>query len=255
MEIYVSQFVVFVMVFVRITALVVTAPVLGYQAVPVQVKVALGLFLALVFYPIASAQAPHIDTRLIPLALTAIKEVAVGLLLGFVLNLIFVGARFAGEVISFGMGFSMANVFDPESALSVSLIGQCLYIVLLLVFLLLNGHHFVLESLHLSYIAVPIGGLEMNTLLGEGIIRLTGFIFVIAMKLAAPIVVALFLIDVGLAVLSRVVPGIHIFVVSFPVKIAVGLTMLMATGPMIIYVFKKLLTGFEADILAIVKVL
>jgi flagellar biosynthesis protein FliR len=255
MEVYVSQFVVFLMLFVRITALVVTAPVLGYQAVPVQVKVAIGLFLALVFYPMATAHAPVIDTRLVPLVVTALKEVAVGLLLGFVLSLLFAGARFAGDVIGLSMGFSMANVFDPESAQSVSLIGQFLYIVSTLLFILLNGHHFVLESLQLSYAAVPIGGLGLNVLMGEGIIKLTGFMFIIAVKLAAPVIVALFLIDVGLAVLARVVPQINIFMVSFPLKISVGLVMLIAIGPMMIYVFKKLLTSFETDVLAIVKAL
>lgn len=255
MEIYVSQFVVFMMLFIRITALVVAAPVLGYQAVPVQVKVAFGLFLALVFYPLVSTQAPPIDTRLIPLGIVALKEVAVGLLLGFVLGLLFAGARFAGDIIGFSMGLSIANVFDPESAQSVSLIGQFLYIVSLLVFILLNGHHFVFEALHLSYVAVPMGGLGMSALLGEGLVKISGFIFVVAIKLAAPVIVALFLIDVGLAVLARVVPQMNIFIVSFPLKIMVGLVMLMTTGPMMIYVFRKLLTSFETDVLSIVKVL
>jgi flagellar biosynthetic protein FliR len=255
MEVYVSQFVVFLMLFVRITALVVTAPVLGYQAVPAQVKVAFGLFLALVFYPLASAQGSELDTRLLPLAIVALKEAAVGLLLGFVLSLLFAGARFAGDIIGFSMGFSLANVFDPESAQSVSLVGQFFYLVSVLLFILLNGHHFVLEALQLSYTAVPIGGLGLHMLLGQGIVKLTGFIFVVALKLAAPVIVALFLIDVGLAVLARVVPQMNIFMVSFPLKIMVGLAMLMATGPMIVFVFKKLLTSFETDVLVIVKVL
>jgi flagellar biosynthesis protein FliR len=255
MEVYVSQFVVFVMLVVRITALVVTAPVLGYQAIPVQVKVALGLFLALVFYPLASAPGTALDTRLLALVVVALKEAAVGLLLGFVLTLLFAGARFAGDIIGFSMGFSLANVFDPESAQSVSLVGQFFYLVTLLLFILLNGHHFVLEALHLSYTAVPIGGLGLNLLLGQGVVKLTGFIFIIALKLAEPVIVALFLIDVGLAVLARVVPQMNVFMVSFPLKITVGLAMLMATGPMVIFVFKKLLTSFETDVLAIVKVL
>jgi len=255
MEVYVSQFVLFVMLFIRITALVVTAPMLGYQAVPVHVKVALGLFLALVFYPLVSAQAPQFDTRLIPLVIVALKEMAVGMLLGFVLGLLFAGARFAGDVIGFSMGLSMANVFDPESAQSVSLIGELLYIVSLLVFMLLNGHHFIIESLQLSYVAVPIGGLGLNMLLGEGIVKLTGFVFIVAIKLAAPVIVALFLIDVGLGVLARVVPQMNIFIVSFPLKIMVGMVMLMTTGPMMIYVFKKLLANFETDVLSIVKVM
>ena len=255
MEIYVSQFIIFLLLFVRITALIVTAPVLGYEAVPVQVKVSLGLFLALVFYPLASNHAPQIDTRLIPLVIVALKEISVGLLLGFVLSLILAGARFAGDIIGYGMGFSMANIIDPESEQSVSLISEFFYIVSMLLFLLLNGHHFVIEALQLSYTAVPIGGLSLNTLLGAGVIKLTAFVFLVAVKLAAPIIVALFLVDVGLGVLARVVPQMNVFMVSFPLKIAVGLMMLMTTGPMMIYVFKKLLVSFESEVLALVQVM
>ena len=255
MEIYVSQFIIFLLLFVRITALIVTAPVLGYEAVPVQVKASLGLFLSLVFYPLASSHAPQIDTRLIPLVIVALKEVSVGLLLGFVLSLILAGARFAGDIIGYGMGFSMANIIDPESEQSVSLISEFFYIVSMLLFLLLNGHHFVIEALQLSYAAVPMGGLSLNTLLGAGVIRLTSFVFLVAVKLAAPIIVALFLVDVGLGVLARVVPQMNVFMVSFPLKIVVGLMMLMTTGPMTIYVFKKLLVSFESDVLALVQVM
>ena len=253
MEIYVSQFVVFLLLFVRITALVVTAPVLGYQAVPVQVKVSLGLFLALVFYPLVSVHAPAVDTRLIPLVVVALKEVCVGLLLGFALSLVLEGARFAGDVVSYSMGMSMANVIDPENSQNVSVISEFFYLITTLLFLLLNGHHFVIEALRLSYTAVPIGGLTFNLLLGQGVVKLTGFVFLIAIKLAAPIVVALFLVDVGLGVLARVVPQMNVFMVSFPLKIAVGLMMLMTTGPMMIYVFKKLLVGFEGDVMTLVR--
>jgi flagellar biosynthesis protein FliR len=254
MEIYVSQFIIYLLLFVRITSLVVVAPILGHQVVPVQFKVALGLFLALVFYPVAS-QSPLPDTRLLPLVVVALKEAAVGLTIGFVMSLLLAGAQFAGDIIGFSMGLSMASIFDPESNQNIAIVGQFLYLCLGLLFLLLNGHHFVLEALHLSYQVVPVGTFTMNAALGEGIVRLTGMVFVVAIKLAAPIIVALFLIDVGLAVLARVVPQMNIFMVSFPLKIAVGMIMMMATGPMIVYVFKKLLTSFETDVLEIVKVL
>jgi flagellar biosynthetic protein FliR len=255
MELYVSHFVVFMLLFVRITSLVVTAPVLGYTAVPVQVKVALSLFLALVFFPVGMAQAPPLDTRLLPLVIVVLKEVAVGVLLGFVLQLIFAGVRFAGDLIGFGMGFSLASVFDPESVQNVSVLGQVLYVASLLLFLLLNGHHFVIEALHLSYRAVPIGGFELTAFLGRDVVRLTGFIFVIAVKLAAPVMVALFLVDVGLAVLARVVPQMNIFVLGFSVKVGVGIAMVLTTAPMMVYVFKKLLMTFERDVLELVKAL
>jgi flagellar biosynthesis protein FliR len=253
MEYSVRQLVVFMMVFARITSLVIAAPVYGHQSVPVQVKVALGIFLSFVFYPIAAAGAPEVDLQLLGMFLMALKEVAMGLLMGFATGLIFAGVTFAGELMGYDLGLSMASEFDPETGATNPVLGQFLQLVLMLVFLSINGHHFVLQALRLSYDAVPIGALSISTALTDRMLSLTGLIFAIGIKLAAPILVSSFLINVALAVMTRVAPQFNVFMINFPLKIVVGLVVLMTSAPLMVYVFKKLLAGFENNILDLVK--
>lgn len=255
MDVYVTQLVLFLMLFARITSLIVVAPVVGHTAVPVQVKVALGLFFSFVFYPLAARTAPAVDVRLIPLAVMALKEVAVGLVIGFAAGIIFAGVRGAGELVGFELGFSIATIFDPENGQNNPIVGQFFYLATSLVFLALNGHHFVFQALQLSYEAVPVNGLQIGGMAAERLVTLTGTVLLVAVKLASPVIVAGFLVNLAMAVLTRVAPQMNVFVLSFPLKIAVVLVVLMTAGPMMIFVFKKLLAGFEDNVLELVRAL
>jgi flagellar biosynthesis protein FliR len=252
MDIAVTQLVVFLLVFVRSSALIVTAPVLGHVAVPVQVKVALGLFLALVLTPVISAETGSIDRGLGNLVLLALQEGVVGVVIGFAAGIIFQGVRAAGELIGFELGFSLANVFDPETGQN-NVLGSFLSLAMMLVFLLLNGHHFVIQSLVVSYNAVPVGQMALGAASASTLIGMTGMLFVVAVKFAAPIIVASFLLNVALAILTRVAPQMNVFVLSFPLKIVTGVLVLMASAPLLILVFKQLLAGLEEDVLALMK--
>jgi flagellar biosynthesis protein FliR len=255
MDFTVQQLVLFLMVFARVGSLIVAAPVFGHQSIPVQIKVALALFLSFVYFPIASAGAPEVDVRMAALFLMAVKEVAMGLLLGFATGLIFVGVDVAGELIGFDLGLSMSTAFDPETGVNNPVVGQFLRLILILVFLLLNGHHFILQGLEVSYDAVPMGGIALSAAMTEKLVALTGIIFAVGLKLAAPVIVASFLVNVALAVLTRVAPQFNVFIVNFPLKIGVGLIVLLTSAPMMVYVFKKLLAGFEDNVLELVRVL
>lgn len=235
--------------------MIVVAPILGHQSIPVQVKVGFGLFFAFVMYPIAAGKAPVINAEFLSLVIMVLKEVIVGLMLGFATGLLFAGARFAGELISIDTGLSAATMFDPESNMQASIISEFMYLLMLMVFLLLNGHHFVLETLYLSYTAVPIGGLTFNGAALTEMLQLSAFMFVVAIKLAAPVVVAMFLINVALSILSRVMPQMNVFALAFPLKIGAGFIAVVVAAPLLVFVFKKLLTGFEANILELVKAL
>jgi flagellar biosynthesis protein FliR len=255
MEIYVTQFVLFLLLMVRITSLIIVAPVMGHSAVPVQVKLAFGAFFSFVYYPLAAASAPALDLNVVGLVVIALKEAAVGLLIGFATGLIFAGVQSAGELIGFELGFSLATVFDPENGANNSIMAQFLYLFAAIVFLALNGYHFILQALQLSYQTVPVNGLVLSPAAGEKLIGLGGTVIAIAVKLAAPVIVTGFLVNIAMAVLTRVAPQMNVFIMSFPVKIAVVFILLMTAGPMLIAVFKKLLTGFELDVLELVRAL
>lgn len=255
MEVYVSQFIIFILIFARVASLIVVAPIFGHQAIPTQVKVALAAFLAFVLFPLQSSMALKVDIKLIGIIVLVLQEICVGLLIGFAIGLLFDGIRYAGELIGFDMGFSMASVYDPETNAPVPVIGEMLYTFMALLFLSLNGHHFILQAVQLSYKAAPIGGFSMSMFLSERLVGLSGLMFVIAIKFAAPVMVALFLTNIALGIMTRVVPQMNIFGVAFPIKIGVGMIVMMTSIPIMIFVFKRLLVLFETNILELVKAL
>lgn len=254
MEFYATQLVLFVMIFLRCTTLIAFAPVLGHVSVPPQVKAALGMFMSFVLYPLLAARQPEVDLHLFSLAMMGAQEVLTGILIGFSMGLIFAGVRAAGELIGFELGLSIATAFDPETG-SNNIVGAFLYLVMLLVFMLINGHHFVLQALVLSYDTVPLGGFTISGPIADQVLGMSGIIFIVGVKCAAPIIVASFLMNVALAILSRVAPQVNVFIVSFPLKIGVGLLLLMAAAPLIVFAFKNLLSGFEEDIVQLIRVM
>jgi flagellar biosynthetic protein FliR len=254
-EVYTQQFILFVMLFVRITATLVTAPLLGHQSIPAQTKIGLGLFVAYVMYPIAAHQTAVINQQLAGIVLIALKETMVGVLIGFTLGIVFAGVRYAGELISSSMGFNAANMFDPESTQTMPVLGEFMYMITLLIFLLINGHHFVFEALYVTFKAVPIGMLTFSEPLMQSLIHLTGMMFVVGVKIAAPVLVAIFLTNVGLSILARVMPQANILMMSFPITISVGLLVLFSSTPLLIVVFKKLLLSFENNIMELIRLM
>ncbi len=254
-EVYVSQFLIFILLLTRITALIVVAPITGHHSVPVQVKVGISLFISLVIFPFVAKQAPQVDVTLLSFFILVIQEVIFGLLIGFLIALIFAGVQYAGNMMAFNMGLYFANMFDPESSQQIPILSSFLYLFTLLIFLAIDGHHFALQAIHISYEAVPIGGLTFSDLLAEKFIAMGGQMFIVAIMLAAPIIVTLFLVNVAFGILSRVVPRMNVFIVSFPMKIGMGIFVLMTTTPMMVYVFKKLLSNFERNILEIVHLM
>lgn len=255
MELHATDLILFLLIFARVTSLLVVAPFFGHQTIPVQVKVGLGAFFALVLFPVLSAGTPPPDLSLFPLVMAALKEIGTGLLIGFAAGLLFAGVRAAGEIIAFDIGFSAANVFDPENGTHNPVLGEALYLFTMLIFLSINGHHFLLEALQMSYAAVPVGGATLTGAAVQGVIGLGGMLFAVAVKFAAPVMVALFLSNVALAILSRVMPQMNIFTVSFPLKIGVGLLVLMVSAPLMVAVFRKSLEGLESSIVELVRVM
>ena len=255
MEIYVTQFLLFLVVFARITSLVVVAPILGHKSIPVQVKAGLGTLLSFILYPMISRHSAQVDLQLLPFFILVIQEVLVGVLLGFALGILFAGIQYAGELISFSIGLSVATMFSSDDNEQTPIIGEFMSLFAILVFLLLNGHHFVLEALRFTYATVPVGTFAFSQPLAEHVISFGSMMFIVAVKIAAPVMVAEFLTNVGLSIMARVMPQMNVFVVSFPLSIGVGLIVLFSSAPFMFFIFKKRLLGFEDNILELVKVL
>ncbi len=133
------------------------------------------------------------------------------------------------------MGFGIANVIDPMTGAQSPILGNLKYIIALLLFLSFNGHHYLLEGIMRSYEWIPLDNnlfyLNNNGQLSDFMIRTFSSVFSISFQIAAPLVVALFLADVGLGLLARVSPQFNIFVIGLPLKILLGFVMLLLLFP------------------------
>jgi flagellar biosynthetic protein FliR len=132
------------------------------------------------------------------------------------------------------MGFGMVNVLDPQTGGQMPIIGQLYYLTAIWLFLLVNGHHILLNVLAQSFKILPVGKLFYFTKGLPLIIKNFSQLFWLALQVAIPIIGVLFLTDVGLGVLSKLIPQINVFILGFPIKVFLGITLLILSLPVLL---------------------
>lgn len=245
MNAIVQGFPIFLLIFCRITAFFVVAPIFSSRGVPNTFKLGLGFFMSfLVFLSYGMSQTIVPDTA--EYVLFVLREILIGLMIGFVVYLFFAVVQTAGAFMDMQIGFAMANVVDPHTGVSAPLLGNFKYMLMLVVFLMMNGHHYLLSGLMNSYQWMPLDnelfGRLLDGSLSEYLIRVFGNTFLLALQIAAPLVVAMFLADVGLGFLTKTAPQFNVFVVGIPLKILLGLFLLILLMPGLAMLFDKLFT-------------
>ncbi|OAB41349.1 flagellar biosynthetic protein FliR [Paenibacillus glacialis] len=242
MELLMQGFPIFLLIFCRITSFFVVAPVFSSKGVPNQFKIGLSFFISLLIYlTYGIHQSIPQDMTYV---LLIVSEIMVGLLLGFVGYMLITAIQTAGSFIDIQIGFGIANVLDPMTGASVPMLGNFKYMIAMLLFLSMNGHLYLLDAIFDSYEWIPLSNDFYMKLYGgsitEFLIRTFSQSFVLAFQMSAPLVVAMFLTDVGLGFLARTAPQFNIFVIGVPLKIFLGLGMLLLLVPSFSYVFGNL---------------
>ena len=225
-----SQLLAFILVLVRVSGIIATAPVFGSSNIPPQIKVVLSLMLALILYPFIPLITVYPDRPDHYIMLIA-SEMLIGLVLGIIARFLFAAVEFAGTVIGFQMGLGMAMVFDPQSQEQISIVGKFENITVTLIFLAMDGHLIVLQALVRSYSVLPPGGASISRPLVENLTELSASVFVIGLQIGAPLIVALFLANAIVGLLARSVPQIQVFVVGFPLTLMLGFLFLFFGMP------------------------
>lgn len=210
------------LVFVRIGGLFVAAPFFSQRFVPVQVKVLLAAVLAFSLAGLVGGTLPPTVAHPLGFTLAVMIEAMTGVLLGFAAQFVFYAVQFAGEIIGFQMSLSMAQAYNPLSGEPSNPMGHVLTLGFLLLFVLLDGPQQLVVALAASFEAVPLAGADLAAG-GPLLLQWTGLFFAAALRLAAPFVVTLFLVDVALGVFARVVPQADLFSLSLPLKLLAGL--------------------------------
>lgn len=229
----------FLLVMMRITGLLTTAPVFQSRNLPVAVRLGWAFLVSLVLTPVLPGGIDPL-THPATLILLVVQELLTGLVLGFVVNIIFAAFQVAGQMIEVPMGFGLVNVLDPMTGAQMPLVGQVKHIIALWLFLLVNGHHTLIRALVESFRLMPAGKPPFFTQGVELIVKVFSGMFLLAFRIALPIVGVLFLTTVGLGILVRMIPQINVFMVGFPLKILIGLVLIWLS----MAVFIRWLTGY-----------
>ena len=222
----------FVLILVRVFPLLAAIPFVGNRNVPPHLQIGLAGIVAALLWPVLANTVGKLPTDMLGYSGLVVREVAIGLIIGFATSLVFNAIYLGGQMIDMQMGFGIVNVIDPLSNIQIPIAGQFLYLIAILAFMAVDGHHWFLGAIVDSYRIIPIGEVQISQQTIGVIWEFARQMWLIAFKIAAPILGMLFLSTAAMGIVARTVPQMNVFIVGFPLQIALGLFMLAVVLPM-----------------------
>ncbi len=213
----------------RVAGIFAATPMFGGKAVPMRIKAGIALAMTLLLYPVIRVKLPELPADSVSLFLLVVRETLIGITLGLVSQAIFAAIEFCGQLVGIQIGFSMVSLFDPTMGTQVSIISIFQTLLATLLFMTLEVHHVFIRSIVESYQVVPLGSWHMSGPLMQFMITIVTGIFVLGIKLAAPVMVSLLAASVVLGIMSRIFPQMNVFIISMPLNIGLGLLILGAS--------------------------
>ena len=217
------DFNIFLLIFIRVGVVLFVLPFFNSRIIPVIAKVGLALLITMMLYPAGNIQtAPSID-NVVGMARLVLAELIIGIVLGLMIQIFFEGVKMMGQLVGFQTGFSITNIIDPQSGSQVSILANMSYLLSMVLFLMFNGHHIILNALRQSFEVIRIGVYGLDPQLLSAMMRHSGRMFLIGVKIGAPAIAALLLAKVVFGLVTKLIPQMNIMIVAFPVQIIIGL--------------------------------
>nr|WP_281381076.1 flagellar biosynthetic protein FliR [Desulfurispira natronophila] len=242
--------------FIRNLSIIVSMPILSGEQIKMQIKIGLAILITVLLFPVLNVQSVPIPPNVFELVIVIFKEIFIGLAIGFAGQIIMATIQFAGHLMGFQMGLTMANVLDPVSNVQVPIIGQLLSVFVVLLFLLGNGHHMVLMGLYDSYSLIPLGKMSLENLegLAEFTIYIAHAIFIVGFKISGPIFVVTLIAKAINGILGKMVPQINLLTVGLPVQIFVGILTLALVAPALMNLLEGIFNTFHQNVYIILRI-
>ena len=225
------------LVMLRMHSMFMVAPLFSSDIIPFRTKTMLAFLTSMIIFPMVTHSHAFTVTGNMGLyGLMVLREVTIGLYIGFLASLVFAGFQLAGQYFAVQIGFGFTEVVDPLAQVSIPVVGQLKNMIGLLVFLFINGHHFMITAIMNSYTLAPVlpyGQNSMGMLL-KWMTYCTSGMFVVALKIAFPVVATVFLVSITMGMLAKAAPQMNIMMLGFPLKIVVAFGLLAFLAPLII---------------------
>ena len=213
----------FLLILVRVGVVLFLFPFFSSRLIPLPCKAGLCLLFTAVFFPVVDLGDTRLPASGVGVFRLLLSELAVGVILGLMVQVFFEAVRMMGELVGFQTGFAITNILDPQSGIQVSILANMAYLVALVLFLSLDGHHVFIRVLKESYEVLPVGAF---TLKGEALMEWMGKfgeMFVLSVKMGAPAIVGLLFLKAALGLVTKAIPQMNVMIVAFPLQIVVGL--------------------------------
>lgn len=249
----VEVFKVFILAFIRFSGLIVAAPILGSRNFPAMAKIGLAALAAMTVVPAIPALHQTLPDNPIMFALYGVGELLIGLIIGFIMTIVFAAIQVGGQIMDLQTGFGLINVFNPALETQVPVFGFFFFILAALYLLVIDGHHEMIRALVYSFKKVPLGGFVIQPVLLRDISNLGSAMFYDGLLIAAPVAAAMMLAYVTMGLLGRVVPQIHLFVVGFPVTIALGLALVAFILQVYLLILRGMFDEMFREVFAVIN--
>ncbi|HHX24033.1 MAG: flagellar biosynthetic protein FliR [Tepidanaerobacteraceae bacterium] len=238
----------FLLILFRCSGFFILTPIFGRREFPPQGKIGLAALVSFVVYPLISDLNTYNNVWII--GTHVLKEFTVGISMGYATFLVFTSLYLAGGIIDMEIGFGMVNVLDPQSNTQVPLMGNFFYILTILMFLTIDGHHMLISTIIKSYEILPLGQAVFHSDFLLAVIACFKEMFLLGVKIALPIVSIVFLTNLALGIIARTVPQMNVFIVGLPIKITVGIVGMIMVFPMYFVVMDIIYNGSYENILS-----
>ncbi|MBD5607715.1 MAG: flagellar biosynthetic protein FliR [Desulfovibrio sp.] len=211
-----------ILTMLRVSIIMFMLPIFSTNNIPVTVKGAATIVFTLGVWPHLALSGAHMPAHPFDFVLMILGEIFIGLVLSMAINFLFLGIQSGGELLGFQMGFTMINFADPLTGNNTGITAFFIWMASLLTFLALNGHLYMIKGFAASFQIIPPGALFIGDSILNNVLDLSAQLFILALKIAAPVMVALFMVEVALGLVARTSPQVHIMEFGFPIKIGVG---------------------------------
>lgn len=247
----VSQAQVFLLILGRTAGLVFVAPLLSGRSVPTMAKMGLSLLTAAALLPWVGELGFPLPDRGIYYAAVVLGETLIGIILGFILQVIYAAFQLAGQFFSLQMGFAASQVYDPLAQLQLPLVGQLLNLIAMFILLSAKGlQKIFLVGLYRSFETITAQTLlERKDYLGWLMISTLGGLFNQALIIALPIMGTLFLISVSMGLLAKAAPQMNLLMLGFPINITIAFLLLFLILPFLVETFERIIDGGWMELL------
>lgn len=247
------EIIAFALMLIRLSAFVVSWPVFGIDLVPGPLKVLFALVLGITVFPSLQWHGLEVNFNSSSLIWMSMREAFIGVALGFLARMFLMATQIAGDLISLSVGLSGAQMFNPAMGAQSTPLDQLLFALTALIYLSINGHHLFLSAIADTFRIIPIGPGLLSTQGLMGLGDLVQEIVTIGIKMSAPVVIAILIVNLVMGVLGKTVPQINVLITSLAVNILVGLFVLFLAVPIMVDQMPDILERSATQVFRIMK--